>query len=146
MQVPGAGARRRGRARPGRVVTFKLPGSGARLTLAIQPDLKRANDTARELALVLPAWTRWSSRARRRQGWLWLRQEAKATVGGAAYVGQFFAFRSTLVAVLLAIAGRDRRPARDLLEARRLSIRYHEPAVDTGGAWRRRRPTCSTTP
>ncbi len=136
MQVPASWrAGKQAERGPSRVVTFKLPESGAELTLAIQPDLKRANELPASLARsYFPADALVEGpRTSRGKGWLGLRQEAKATVGGKerAYVGQFFVFRSTLVAVLLSGDPAAIDGQRETFERVALSIRYHEPAVDT---------------
>lgn len=118
-----------------RLVTFKLPDVGVELTLAIQPDLKRANELPASLARSYfpPDAVVESPRTSRGKGWLGLRQEAKATVGGEerAWVGQFFVFRSTLVAVLLSGDPASIDGQRETFERVALSIRYHEAAVDT---------------
>lgn len=118
-----------------RVVTFKVPDTGAELTLAIQPDLKRANELPASLARsYFPEGALVESpRTSRGKGWLGLRQEAKASVGGKerAYVGQFFVFRSTLVAILLSGDPASIAGQRETFERVALSIRYHEPAIDT---------------
>lgn len=136
MQVPVSWrAGKQAERGPSRVVTFKLPQSGAELTLAIQPDLKRANELPASLArsyFPQDALVE-SPRTSRGKGWLGLRQEAKATAAGKdrAYVGQFFVFRSTLVAVLLSGDPSVIEGQRETFERVALSIRYHEPAVDT---------------
>jgi hypothetical protein len=139
MQVPATWrAGKQAERGPSRIVTFKLPESGAELTLAIQPDLKRANELPASLARsYFPADALVESpRTSRGKGWLGLRQEAKATVGGKerAYVGQFFVFRSTLVAVLLSGDPASIEGQRATFERVALSIRYHEAAVDTACA------------
>ena len=136
MQVPASWrAGKQAERGPSRLVTFKLPESGAELTLAIQPDLKRANELPGSLARsYFPADALVESpRTSRGKGWLGLRQEAKATVGGKerAYVGQFFVFRSTLVAVLLSGDPASIAGQRETFERVALSIRYHEAAIDT---------------
>src|SRR5512147_1320815 len=51
MQVPASWRAGKPAERgPSRLVTFKLPESGAELTLAIQPELKRANELPASLA------------------------------------------------------------------------------------------------
>lgn len=142
MQVPASWrAGKQAERGPSRLVTFKPPASGAELTLAIQPDLKRANELPASLARsYFPSDALVESpRTSRGKGWLGLRQEAKATVAGKerAYVGQFFVFRSTLVAVLLSGDPASIEGQRETFERVALSIRYHEPAVDTA---RMRRP------
>jgi hypothetical protein len=136
MQVPVSWrAGKQAERGPSRLVTFKLPESGAELTLAIQPDLKRANELPASLARsYFPSDALVESpRTSRGKGWLGLRQEAKASVGGKerAFVGQFFVFRSTLVAVLLSGDPASIAGQREAFERVALSIRYHEPAVDT---------------
>lgn len=136
MQVPASWrAGKQAERGASRVVTFKLPDAGAELTLAIQPDLKRANELPASLARSYfpPDAVVESPRTSRGKGWLGLRQEAKATVGGKerAYVGQFFVFRSTLVAVLLSDDPARIGEQREIFDRVALSIRYHEPAVDT---------------
>ena len=136
MQVPASWrAGRQAERGPSRVVTFELPESGSELTLAIQPDLKRANELPASLArsyFPTDALVE-SPRTTRGKGWLGLRQEAKGTAGGKdrAYVGQFFVFRSTLVAVVLSGDPASIAGQRETFERVALSIRYHEPAVDT---------------
>ena len=136
MQVPVSWrAGKQAERGPSRLVTFKLPETGAELTLAIQPDLKRANELPASLARsYFPSDALVESpRTSRGKGWLGLRQEAKASVGGKerAYVGQFFVFRSTLVAILLSGDPASIAGQRETFERVALSIRYHEPAVDT---------------
>ncbi len=136
MQVPVSWrAGKQAERGPSRLVTFKLPETGAELTLAIQPDLKRANELPASLARsYFPSDALVESpRTSRGKGWLGLRQEAKASVGGKerAYVGQFFVFRSTLVAILLSGDAASIAGQRETFERVALSIRYHEPAVDT---------------
>lgn len=136
MQVPASWrAGKQAERGPSRLVTFKLPESGAELTLAIQPDLKRANELPASLARsYFPSDALVESpRTSRGKGWLGLRQEAKATVGGKerAYVGQFFVFRSTLVAVLLSGDPARTGELRDTFERVVGSIQYHEAAIDT---------------
>lgn len=136
MQVPASwrAGKPAGRG-TSRVVTFKLPGSGAELSLAIQPELKRPDELPASLARsYFPANAVVESpRTSRGKGWLGLRQEAKAEVGGEerAYVGQFFVFRSTLVAVLLSGDPARIGELRETFDRVALSIRYHEAAIDT---------------
>jgi hypothetical protein len=136
MQVPASWrAGEQAERGPSRLVTFKLPESGSELTLAIQPDLKRANELPASLArsyFPTDALVE-SPRTSRGKGWLGLRQEASASIGGKdrAYVGQFFVFRSTLVAVVLSGDPASIAGQRETFERVALSIRYHEPAVDT---------------
>lgn len=118
-----------------RLVAFKLPDAGAELTLAIQPDLKRPNELPASLARsYFPSDAVVESpRTSRGKGWLGLRQEARATVGDEerAWVGQFFVFRSTLVAVLLSDDPARIDALRETFDRVALSIRYHEAAMDT---------------
>lgn len=136
MQVPASWrAGKQADRGPSRLVTFELPESGVELTLAIQPGLKRANELPASLARsYFPADALAESpRTSRGKGWLGLRQEATAGVGGKqrAYVGQFFVFRSTLVAVLLSGDLARIEQLRETFDRVALSIRYHEPAMDT---------------
>ena len=136
MQVPSTWrAGKQAERGASRVVSFKLPDGGAELTLAIQPDLKRANELPASLARsYFPAEAVVEGpRTSRGKGWLGLRQEAKATVRGTerAYLGQFFVFRSTLVAVLLSGDPASIDGQRETFDRVALSIRYHEPAIDT---------------
>lgn len=136
MQVPATWRAGKQAARgPSRIVTFRLPESAAELTLAIQPDLQRPNELPASLARsYFPADAAVESpRTTRGKGWLGLRQEAKATVRGheRAYLGQFFVFRSTLVAVLLVDDPAHIADLRATFERVAGSIRYHEPAIDT---------------
>jgi hypothetical protein len=118
-----------------RIVTFALPEAGAELTLAITSDLRRPGELP--ASLVKPyfpsdaAFT--GPKTARGKGWLGLRQEATATVRGKerAFVGQFFVFGSTLVAVTLADDGARIDAHRAAFDRVVGSIRYHEPAVDT---------------
>lgn len=136
MQVPASWRAGKQSARgPSSVVAFKLPEPGAELTLAIQPELKRANELPASLAKsYFPADAVVESpRTSRGKGWLGLRQEAKAVLGGKerAYVGQFFVFRSTLVAVLLSDDPARIDALRETFDRVAQSIQYHEPSIDT---------------
>lgn len=139
MEVPSAWRAGKQAERGGsRVVTFRLPEGGADLTLAITPELRRPGELP--ASLVKPYFPADAAllgpKTARGKGWLGLRQEATATVGGQerAYLGQFFVFGSTLVAVTLADQGTRIDTHREAFERVVKSIQYHEPAVDTARA------------
>jgi hypothetical protein len=136
MQVPASWrAGKQSERGASRVVSFKLPETGAELTLAIQPELKRPNELPASLAKsYFPGDAAVESpRTSRGKGWLGLRQEAKGVTGGKerAYVGQFFVFRSTLVAVLLSDDPARIDALRETFDRVVQSIQYHEPSIDT---------------
>lgn len=136
MEVPAAWRAGKPAARDGaRIVIFKLPDAGAELTLTITSELPRPGELP--ASLVKPYFPSDAAltgpKTARGKGWLALRQEATATVRGKerAFLGQFFVFGSTLVAVTLADEGTridEHRAAFDRVVG---SIQYHEPAVDT---------------
>jgi hypothetical protein len=136
MQVPASWRAGKQSARgASSMVPFKLPESGAELTLAIQPELKRPNELPASLAKsYFPADAVVESpRTSRGKGWLGLRQEGKAVIGGKerAIVGQFFVFRATLVAVVLSDDPARIDALRETFDRVALSIQYHAPSIDT---------------
>lgn len=136
MEVPATWRAGKQAARGGaRTVTFKLPDAGAALTLAITSELPRPGELP--ASLVKPYFPSDASftgpKTARGKGWLGLRQEATATVRGKqrSFLGQFFVFGSTLVAVTLADEGARIDAHRAAFDRVVGSIQYHEPAVDT---------------
>jgi hypothetical protein len=127
-----------------RVVRFRLPDDGAELTLSITPGLRRPGELPASIVKpYFPAGATFAGPSTARgKGWLGLRQEAKSGDAGheRAWVGQFYVFGTTLVALTL---GND--PSR--IDAQRAafervvaSVRYQEPPVDTAGGPALHRP------
>jgi hypothetical protein len=118
----------------GRVVRFAIPGGGE-MTLSIAPGLRRPGELPASIVKpYFPADAVFDGPSTSRgKGWLGLRQEAKSSAAGSdrAWLGQFYAFGTTLVALTLGDDPQRIDAHRADFERIVTSVKYHEPPVDT---------------